>query len=76
MLMKQFISSVCKLQRMHAKLLQHTILNGNIKGGYIDVCQNTKDNVNVTNIKVYESTIINVNMKYFQQIVNLNEEVL
>lgn len=52
--------------------MQHTIPNGNFKGGYIEGCRNTEDAVNIGSIRVFQVPIINVNAKSFHQIVNLN----
>ena len=61
--------AVNKIQALQRKSLQHTIPNGNFKGGYIKDYRNTEGAVNVSSIKVFE---VPVNARFFHQIVNLN----
>ena len=64
--------AVNKIQILLEQSLQHTIPSGNFKGGYINDYRYTEGVVNVSNIRVFEVPIINVNEQSFHQIVNLN----
>ena len=53
--------AVNKIQGLQGKLLQHSIPNGNFRGGYVENCQNTKDAVSKSNIRIFQVPIINFN---------------
>ena len=54
--------AINKIQALQGKSLQHTIPNGNFKGGYIKDYRNMEGAVNVSSIRVFEVSIINVNV--------------
>ena len=64
--------AVNKIQALQKKSLQPTISNGNFKGSYIKDYWNTEGAVNVSSIRVFKVPIINVNIRSFRQIINLN----
>ena len=53
--------AVNKIQSLQGKSLQHSIPNGNFRGGNVENCQNTKDAVSKSNITIFQVPIINFN---------------
>ena len=58
-------SAVNKIQGLREKSLQHSIPNGNFRGGYFENCQNTEDAVSKSNIRISQVPINNFNARSF-----------